>query len=320
MTSSSAQLQGGVYPNGNDTTYWWEYGTTSAYGQQTPATDIGAGTSPVAVSDSLAGLASGTTYHYRLVASNSLGTEYGYDFTLTTPAPSTVSSTTSSSQNPTTTQTTTSTTATTSAPPVTESGGASSGGSTPAPAPSLGGIRLAAAATSATVGVTIASRGAATAFTLQYGTTQALGRSASGSLAASSSAAPRSVSLKLRNLSPGKIYYFRLVARDTGGTAASAVVRFRTSPVTITSVKARGSSLVVVLRCHGSAPCSVRLQGRSGSRVLLTSRATVRGNRTATVTLRLSHMFQTLATHTKTARLYVLSTWNGSTAVVNASI
>jgi hypothetical protein len=54
--------------------------------------------------------------------------------------------------------------------------------------------------------------------------------------------------------------------------------------------------------------------------VLLTSRATVRGNRTATATLRLSRMFQTLATHTKTARVYVLSSWNGSTATVSAAI
>jgi hypothetical protein len=126
--------------------------------------------------------------------------------------------------------------------------------------------------------------------------------------------------LTLRNLSPGKIYYFRVVASDAGGSATSAVVRFRTSPVTITSVKARGSSLVVVLRCHGSTPCTVRLQGRSGTRLLLTSKATVRGKRIATVTLRLSRVFQTLATHTKTARLYVLSTWNGATATVSAPV
>ena len=37
VTANSAQLQGGVYPNGADTTYWWEYGTTTAYGEQTPA-------------------------------------------------------------------------------------------------------------------------------------------------------------------------------------------------------------------------------------------------------------------------------------------
>src|SRR5205085_1656443 len=83
-TATTAQLQGGVYPNRSDTTHWWEYGTTTDYGQQTGAVDIGSGNAAVSVTDSLQGLAPGTTYHYRLVAQNSLGTEYGYDFTLIT--------------------------------------------------------------------------------------------------------------------------------------------------------------------------------------------------------------------------------------------
>jgi len=98
------------------------------------------------------------------------------------------------------------------------------------------------------------------------------------------------------------------------------VVRFRTSPVTITRVSASGNVLDVVLRCHSSAACRVRLQGRSGTRVLLSSQATIRGNRTATVALRLTNSFQTLATHGKTATLLVLSTWNGSTATVSATV
>ena len=68
VTSGSAELQGAVYPNGADTTYWWEYGTTSAYGQTTTPNDIGSGTAAVPVSDSLGGLSPGATYHYRLVA------------------------------------------------------------------------------------------------------------------------------------------------------------------------------------------------------------------------------------------------------------
>ena len=39
--TTTAALAGGVYPNGLDTTYYWQYGTTTAYGQQTTATDIG---------------------------------------------------------------------------------------------------------------------------------------------------------------------------------------------------------------------------------------------------------------------------------------
>ncbi|HEY2319666.1 MAG TPA: hypothetical protein VGH67_15270 [Solirubrobacteraceae bacterium] len=82
--STTASLTGGVYPNGLDTTYYWQYGLSTAYGQQTTPVDVGAGQAPVAAPASLGGLTPGATYHYRLVASNSDGTDYGYDYTLTT--------------------------------------------------------------------------------------------------------------------------------------------------------------------------------------------------------------------------------------------
>ena len=78
---TSLTLLGGVYPNSLDTTYYWQYGPTSAYGQQSAPVDIGAGQAPVTVTDTLPGLITGTTYHARLVATNSAGTSYGYDFT-----------------------------------------------------------------------------------------------------------------------------------------------------------------------------------------------------------------------------------------------
>ena len=55
--SQTAVLQAGVYPNGLDTSYWWEYGTTTAYGQRTATADIGSGQAPVPVSAELGGLA-----------------------------------------------------------------------------------------------------------------------------------------------------------------------------------------------------------------------------------------------------------------------
>jgi hypothetical protein len=83
-------LTGGVYPNGLDTTYSWQYGATTSYGQQTAATDIGSGSLPVSTPATITALAPSTTYHYRLVAANSDGTAYGYDYTFTTAGPGAV--------------------------------------------------------------------------------------------------------------------------------------------------------------------------------------------------------------------------------------
>src|SRR4029077_16937322 len=82
--SPTATLVGGVYPNGLDTTYHWQYGTSTAYGQQTTPQVIGSGTAPMTAQANLTGLTPGVTYHYRLVATNSAGTDYGYDYTLST--------------------------------------------------------------------------------------------------------------------------------------------------------------------------------------------------------------------------------------------
>ena len=83
--SRGATIKGGIYPNGSDTTWWIEYGPTTSYGSQTPPIDIGSGKAPVSVTGYLSGLSPATPYHYRLVASNGLGTTTGYDYTFTTP-------------------------------------------------------------------------------------------------------------------------------------------------------------------------------------------------------------------------------------------
>ena len=179
---------------------------------------------------------------------------------------------------------------------------------------------MGAGATNATVSATIAARGGAATYALEYGSSKALGRSISRSLAASSSQAAANVTLTLTKLSPGRIYYFRLIASNAAGRTTGTTVRFKTSPVTIGRIRIGDDHLVVVLRCHGSARCRVRLQERSGARVLLSSRVMIGGNSSRTVTLGLSRSFQTLATHSKRARLYVLSTWKGWPASVSATI
>jgi hypothetical protein len=84
ITGRSAQLKGTVNPNGSSTTYYFQWGTTTAYGNTTPSQSAGSGTSDIAVSANLSGLAPHTYYHYRLVASNSGGTSYGTDMTFST--------------------------------------------------------------------------------------------------------------------------------------------------------------------------------------------------------------------------------------------
>src|SRR3954453_10306467 len=86
VTKSSADVSGTVNPERLATTYHFEYGTTTAYGTSTPTTDAGAGTADVPATATLTGLAPGTTYHYRLVATNAGGTTPGADMTFTTQA------------------------------------------------------------------------------------------------------------------------------------------------------------------------------------------------------------------------------------------
>jgi hypothetical protein len=86
ITDTSATFTGTVEPNGAPTTYYFQYGTTAAYGSSTAPTDAGAGQGVVAASTAVAGLSPETTYHYRLVAENSGGIRQGADRIFTTNA------------------------------------------------------------------------------------------------------------------------------------------------------------------------------------------------------------------------------------------
>ena len=79
-------LSGSVNPHSATTTYRFEYGTTTAYGESTPERSAGSGLDPVPVSAEVASFVPGTTYHYRLVATSSAGTGAGPDRTLVIPA------------------------------------------------------------------------------------------------------------------------------------------------------------------------------------------------------------------------------------------
>jgi hypothetical protein len=81
---TSATLNGTVNPRGASVKVAFEYGPTAAYGQSTAAQPSGVSNDPVAFSAAIAGLAPGTTVHYRAIAVSDFGTTVGADQTLTT--------------------------------------------------------------------------------------------------------------------------------------------------------------------------------------------------------------------------------------------
>jgi len=86
ITQTSGKIRGTVNPNGQATTYYFEWGTSTSYDHETAHRDAGSGKNSVNVDETIANLTPGTTYHYRLVAVNPSGTSYGSDKTFTTTA------------------------------------------------------------------------------------------------------------------------------------------------------------------------------------------------------------------------------------------
>lgn len=86
-TTEAATLTAYIDPlGGPDTTYQFEYGQTTAYGQTVPSPDgdVGSGSGNQIVNMHVTGLASGSTYHFRVVVQNALGTVYSPDAVLET--------------------------------------------------------------------------------------------------------------------------------------------------------------------------------------------------------------------------------------------
>jgi hypothetical protein len=91
LTADAATLNGSVVTHGQATNYYFQYGTTTAYGTDTTIATVAADGD---VTTPISALAADTVYHFRLVASNSQGTDpsYGDDQafktnTATTPEP-----------------------------------------------------------------------------------------------------------------------------------------------------------------------------------------------------------------------------------------
>jgi hypothetical protein len=84
VSTTSARLRGKVRPNSQATEYHFEYGLTNTYGSTTPTAYAGSSYDLLTVTAAIEGLAPGTKYHFRLVASNDAGTSEGPDRTFQT--------------------------------------------------------------------------------------------------------------------------------------------------------------------------------------------------------------------------------------------
>jgi hypothetical protein len=84
VSGTSVLLEGAVNPHTLASTYYFKYGATTAYGAQTAVGTLAASataTASVRVSEPAPAIKEG--FHYRLVATNALGTSEGRDFVFT---------------------------------------------------------------------------------------------------------------------------------------------------------------------------------------------------------------------------------------------
>jgi hypothetical protein len=78
LTPTTATLGALINPRGEPTAYHFDWGTTTAYGQSTTTQTV-SNEEPLEGVATLSGLAPGTTYHYRVVATNPLVSTTGQD-------------------------------------------------------------------------------------------------------------------------------------------------------------------------------------------------------------------------------------------------
>jgi phosphodiesterase/alkaline phosphatase D-like protein len=89
VTRTSATLNAHVNAHSSQTTYWFEYGTGTDFGQVTSFQSGGSGNASNAVSAAVSGLSPQTKYYFRINAQNQYGTVNGATQSFTTSGPAT---------------------------------------------------------------------------------------------------------------------------------------------------------------------------------------------------------------------------------------
>jgi len=193
---ASAVVTGQANPNGAATSYWFDYGTTTAFGTQTAQQAIGSGYLLTATPAYITGLRSNTLYYFRLSAKNAFATVSGPTYTFTT------------NNNP-PPQGSIPTARTNSATDISRSG--------------------------ATINGQVNPDGSATTYWFEYGRDMGLGNATSMQSLGSGSSGT-AVSFPLTNLSPLTQYYFRVDAQNQYGTVNGAIMSFKTTgPTAVTA-------------------------------------------------------------------------------------
>lgn len=81
LSLTNATLNGLANPKGSSMFAWFEWGTSTNYGNVTSTQVLGHGTNNTNFSETLTGLVAGVTYHFRAVGSNAMGLVFGNDLT-----------------------------------------------------------------------------------------------------------------------------------------------------------------------------------------------------------------------------------------------
>ncbi|HEV2392933.1 MAG TPA: leucine-rich repeat protein [Verrucomicrobiae bacterium] len=188
VISTAATVTGTVNPNGVPAAFSLQWGLTSDYGSATFFYPIAAVMTPTNVTARMTNLTPSTTYHYRLMATNSGGTGYSADMTVTTtngPAPG-------------------------SQPPTVTANAATD-----------------ITAISATITGTVNPNGLQAGCSIWWGTTTAYDHY-QGLADMPAGSAPVPVSTTLSGLAPNTTYHYQLLATNSAGQGTSPDMTFTT--------------------------------------------------------------------------------------------
>jgi hypothetical protein len=86
VSSTTAVVAGTVMPNGVNTTYWFQYGSTMSYGSYGATVTATGSYKTLGAAGYLTGLKPHTSYYFRITAKNAYGQVYGTQYNFTTAA------------------------------------------------------------------------------------------------------------------------------------------------------------------------------------------------------------------------------------------